>query len=111
MSDTYADPPVGAGPPAIVNPVPKPTLVSEVTAMPDVTKEDLLAIIVAVLATATSFGVDLTGEQLASLTALAAAVIVVLPLAGSKRRAARVQLVNDREARAEQYRPGSSIKP
>ena len=110
--DPYRDPAPGtvAEPSPIVEAVPQPTHSSEVTNMPDVTKEDLLALIAAVLATITAFGVDLTGEQLAALTALAAAVVVILPLAGAKRRAARVQLVNDRESRAFHARQQSGAR-
>lgn len=64
MEDPYLDPPVGAGPPTIVEPVPPAQLSSEVTSMrPDVTKAQIIALIVAVLGLASAFGLPLSKEQ------------------------------------------------
>ena len=71
-----------------VNKEPEPAPVDK-PSMPDVTKTDMIAVATALIAFLSVFGLELSMEQTAAATALAIAVIGVLPWQDRKRRESR----------------------
>jgi hypothetical protein len=63
--------------------------------MPDVTKTQLVALVQAVIAVAAAFGLPISDAQSAALIGLAAAGLVVLPIADAMIRRGRARIFAD----------------